>query len=117
MQTMDKKKITKEIIFDDKVENLHKVLIKKAMGYKIKETTEEFVLVDDELKLTKKKVSVKYYPPDLNAIELILNKQINFDNLENLSDEELEIEKQKLLKQLKLLKDIEKENNKEVNNK
>ena len=93
-----KVKVKKETINS---ETLQQVLIKKALGYKVKESTNEYALVDNEYKLIKKKVSVKYYPPDLNAIELILNKgDLNY--LENLSDEELEKEKQTLIKILGL---------------
>ncbi len=94
-------KTTVEEFYDKKLENLNQVLLKKAMGYKMKETIDEFGLVDDQLKLVKKKVTVKYYPPDLEALELLLKTQTE-NNLTNLTDEELEQEKQRLLKKLKI---------------
>lgn len=77
--------------------NLEQVLLKKATGYKIKETVDEYVVVEEELKLTKRKVNVKYYPPDLNAIEVMLNATTANDIFNNYTDEELEQEKQMLL--------------------
>ena len=52
-----KVKVKKETINS---ETLQQVLIKKALGYKVKESTNEYALVDNEYKLIKKKVSVKY---------------------------------------------------------
>lgn len=95
-------KTTIEEFYDKNLDNLNQMLLKKAMGYKMKETIDEFALVDDELKLIKKKVTVKYYPPDLDALELLLKKQ-TVSGVNNLSDEELEQEKQRLMKKLKLV--------------
>ncbi len=103
---------TTEVLVDNTNQNLQQVLLKKAMGFKVKETVQEFVVVDDELKLNKEKISVKYYPPDLNAIELLLKTQESLLDFENYTDEELEAEKQKLIKQLKLFNSAEKEVNK-----
>lgn len=105
---MNKKVKTVEVSYNKKLQSLHTVLLKKAMGYKIKETTDEFVVIDDEVKLTKRKVNVKYYPPDLNAIELLLQKNNDYNNLKTLSNEQLEEEKLKLIKKLNLFKSAEK---------
>lgn len=51
--------------------------------------------MDGELKLVKRKVTKRDIPPDIKAVKLLL------DGKEELSDEELEEEKQKLLKMLK----------------
>lgn len=110
---MKKHTKTKEVLLEDGLQNLQQVLLKKALGYKIKETADEFVVLDDELKLTKRKVNVKYYPPDLNAIELLLNKNFAQEDVTQLTDEELEAEKQKLLNQLKLLQKKEETEEKE----
>lgn len=55
---------------------------------------EEFTLEDGELKLVKRKVTKRDVPPDIKAVKLLL------DGKEKLSDEELEAEKEKLLKML-----------------
>lgn len=85
-------------------EKLTKTLIKKATGYQVEESVCEYGVEDSEVKLIKKKVSTKYYAPDLNAINILLNeKQVDYQNL---SDEELEQEKERILN---LLKQLEKE--------
>jgi len=54
-------------------------------------------LTDGEYKLVKRKVTTREIPPDIKAVKLLLDGGGD----ENLSDEELEEEKQKLLKLLK----------------
>lgn len=56
---------------------------------------EEYAVQDGELKLVKKKVTKREIPPDIKAVKLLL------DGREELTDEELEAEKQKLLDMLK----------------
>lgn len=73
-------------------------LIKKAMGYDVKEVVEEYVSDDNgDVKLTKKKVTKKNVPPDIGAIKMLME---NGTKLNEMSDEELEEEKQRLLKLL-----------------
>ena len=72
-------------------------IMKVALGYSLEEVTEEYGVEDGELKLVKRKETKKDIPPDLKAVKLLMeNKDYSV-----LSDEELEAEKQKLLKQLK----------------
>ncbi len=54
-------------------------------------------MLDGELTLVKKKVTKREIPPDIKAVKLILEGGGD----EELSDEELEAEKEKLLKMLK----------------
>ena len=56
---------------------------------------EEFAVQDGELKLVKKKVTKREIPPDIKAVKLLL------DGREELTDEELEAERQKLIDMLK----------------
>ncbi len=56
---------------------------------------EEFSVENGELKLVKKKITRREIPPDIKAVKLLL------DGREELSDEELEAEKQKLMDMLK----------------
>ena len=95
-------------IKDSKKIDIQEVLIKKAVGYTTEEITEEFSKVDDDLVLNKRKVSTKSYPPDLSALQILIENYKLDDNneFENMSLEELENEKIKLLKQLE---SIEKE--------
>ena len=76
-------------------ESVKNALLKCATGLSASETVEEFAVQDGELKLVKKKVTKREIPPDIKAVKLLL------DGREELSDEELEAEKQKLLDMLK----------------
>ena len=58
---------------------------------------EEYVLTDGEYKLVKRKVTTREIPPDIKAVKLLLDG----GNDEAFTDEELEEEKQRLLKLLK----------------
>ena len=55
---------------------------------------EEYVLTDGEYKLVKRKVTTREIPPDIKAVKLLLDGESD----EAFSDEELEEEKQRLLK-------------------
>lgn len=67
----------------------------------IKETevTEEYAEVDGEFKLLKRKKTKKDIPPDLKAVQLLFESREERD-ISLFSDEELEEEKQKILKLL-----------------
>lgn len=86
-------------------EEIFGALKKCAVGLETKETVEEFSIVDDELKLVKKKVTKRNIPPDIKAVKLLLDG----GNIDGLTDGELEEERQKLLKILNS-EDIEKWN-------
>ena len=70
-------------------------LLKVALGFQVAEVTEEYAEVDGALKLTKRKRTKKDVPPDLKAVQMLLGE--NGGGMENMSDEELEAEKQRLL--------------------
>lgn len=72
-------------------------IMKVALGYSLEEVTEEYGVEDGELKLVKRKETKKDIPPDLKAVKLLMDDK----DYSVLSDEELEAEKQKLLKLLK----------------
>ena len=79
-------------------ERARKAVSKLALGYDLVEVTEEY-FVDEETALAhlaKKKIITKQMPPDIEAYKLLYG-QTMYDDL---SDEELEREKQRLLKQL-----------------
>ncbi|MDR2634660.1 MAG: hypothetical protein LBC13_01620 [Clostridiales bacterium] len=79
-----------------------KILLKKATGYRADEVREEYaVRKGGELELVKKKVIKKYYPPDNTALKSYLEIESGADNLSELSDEELQNEKGRLLKILR----------------
>lgn len=74
-------------------------LLKVALGFQVAEVTEEYAEVDGALKLTKRKRTKKDVPPDLKAVQMLLGE--NGGGMENMSDEDLEKEKQRLLAALK----------------
>ena len=76
---------------------LNEAILKVALGYSVEEVTEEYGVENGELKLLKRRETKKDIPPDLKAMKLLLDDK----DYSALSDEELEAEKQKLLKQLK----------------
>ena len=73
-------------------------LIGLVKHYNMKEVIEEYTEVDGDMKLLKRKVTVKNVPPDITIIKMITD---NTKEVKKLSDDELEEEKQKLLKLLK----------------
>jgi hypothetical protein len=82
-------------------EAILKTLLKKATGYYNDEIQEEYAVKDDGgLSLTKRKITTKYYPPDSAALKAYLELSTNED-ISALTDEQLEAERQRLLKQLK----------------
>ena len=74
-------------------------LLKVALGFQVAEVTEEYAEVDGTLKLTKRKRTKKDVPPDLKAVQMLLGE--SGGTIENMSDEELEEEKKRLLAALK----------------
>ena len=79
---------------------LNEALINKALGYTTEEIVEEYSLSGDELVLQKRKKSTKTYPPDLSALQILLDKEGSYNEYENMTDEELSIEKEKIIKEL-----------------
>ena len=74
------------------------VLYKKARGYDVEETTREYVVDEEGVKrLVKEKTSVKHVPPDLSALKAYMD--IKDTELSKMSTEELENEKERLIKE------------------
>lgn len=82
-------------------EQFKDALIKKALGYDATEVVEEYSTDEQgEVKLVKKKVTTKNVPPDISAIKILLDDGKDLP-LTELTDAELEQEKQRLLNLLK----------------
>ncbi len=77
---------------------LKDALLKKALGYDCTETVTEYVSDEDGVKLSKKKVTKKNVPPDITALKMLLTE--NDKDLSEMSDEELQKEKARLIKLL-----------------
>ena len=78
-------------------QDIKEAIMKVALGYSLEEVTEEYGVENGQLKLVKRKETKKDIPPDLKAVKLLMEDK----DYSVLSDEELEAEKQKLLKKLK----------------
>ena len=72
-------------------------LYKKAVGYTATEKTMEY---SPDGEVVKKKVTSKHYPPDITALKAYLELISDGEGYEKMSDEELERERQRLLKEL-----------------
>ncbi len=80
-------------------EKINRAIAKKAVGYNALEVVEEYQDEEGVLKLTKKKVTKKHFPPDTQAAKLMM-EQLPRNVIVDMTDEELEKEKQRLLKKL-----------------
>lgn len=78
---------------------LTEALLKKAIGYTAKEEVVEYKLEDGETYPVKKKISKKHYPPDLSAMKAYM-ELAKSDGLINYTNEELLLEKSRLLVEL-----------------
>lgn len=86
----------------DVMDSISKMLYKKALGYKVKENVEEFVLEEgyDKPRLVKRKVTTKHVAPDISAAKTLLAMQTADGDTQTLTDGQLEEEKSRLLKLL-----------------
>ena len=81
--------------------SIKKALKKRALGYDSTEVTEEYTDDGDGgVKLIKRKVVKKNVPPDVSAVKLLIEIEGEESDLSALTDDELELEKQRLLKLL-----------------
>jgi len=83
-------------------EKILRSLYKKAVGYTVSEKTMEYSPEGD---VVKKKVTTKHYPPDIAALKAYLEFIEEGESLEQMSDDELQSEKVRLLKILEEMKD------------
>ena len=68
-------------------------MLDKDLGYTAQEVVEEYGVTGDEFVLQKRKTSTKSYPPDLSAMQLLLDGCVDEDKYSQLTNEELEKEK------------------------
>ena len=95
--------------------SVEKMLLKKAMGYKVKENVDEYASVGEEMKLVKRRITTKYVSPDLDAAKTLLelNGREEQNDLSYLSDEQLLRERTRLLLALESASGEEKDGEKE----
>ena len=71
-------------------------VVRRACGYEARETVEEYAVVDGALELVKRKITIKDVPPDISAAKMIMDG----GDVSDLTDEQLEVERQRLIGQL-----------------
>ena len=85
-------------------DKLKKALMRKALGYKASEIVEEFSFDEEGAqKLSKRKITKKHIAPDISALKILIEKfypETNL-NISDMSDEELLLEREKILQLLK----------------
>ncbi len=85
----------------DNKKSIKRALKKRALGYDSTEVTEEYSDDGDGgVKLIKRKVVKKNVPPDVSAVKLLIEIDGEDSDFSTLTDAELELEKQRLLKLL-----------------
>ena len=72
-------------------------VLKRACGYSAQETVEKYAVVDGTLELVKRRVTTKDVPPDMTAAKMIFDR----GDVSDLTDEQLEAERRRLLDELK----------------
>lgn len=88
-----------------KNQEIEKALLSKALGCTTQEIVEEYGLSGEEFVLQKRKTSTKSYPPDLSALQILMeSKTSDSGKYAKLSNEELEQEKIRLIKLLEVKK-------------
>ena len=102
----------KEETFNLNSDGIKRAIVKRALGYDVEEVVEEYAQSKEgEIVLTKKKVTLKNVPPDVSALKILIDLG-DGEKVESLSDEELNAEKQRLLKLLQVENEIIKEKEK-----
>lgn len=79
-------------------EGIKKALLKCAVGFDTSEIVEEYTVDEGELKLVKRKVTKRDVPPDIKAVKMLLDGEVDASQM---SDEELEERREKLIAMLK----------------
>ena len=87
----------------DEKKLLIKILLKKAKGYSYHEKTDEYSVVEGKKQLVKSKVVTKRVQPDVNAIKALITLSDATDDVTQMTDEQLQVEKLRLLNLLNSL--------------
>lgn len=80
-------------------------LYKKGVGYQTEEVVEEYASEEKGGELLKRKITIKNVPPDVAALKAYLDISKESGEFDNLSDNELNAEKIRLLKLLKKMEE------------
>ena len=95
-------------------EQIKDALLKKALGYESDEIVEEYTTDENgQAVLSKRKITKKFNPPDINALRFLLEQlSLSDDEISHMTDSQLIQEKER---HLQLLKEKEKEKNENGN--
>lgn len=88
----------------DYKQKLTRLLLRRAQGYPYTEKTDEYAVVDGEVTLTRRKVVTKRVQPDADALKMLIDLDGATD-ITQMSDEELQSEKMRLIALLKQCED------------
>lgn len=92
-------------------ELLTKILLRKAKGYSYKEKVDEYSVVDGVKQLSKTKVTTKRVQPDVTAVKALLELDSDEQDVATMTDEQLQVEKLRLIRLLKVCDDNAQEPN------
>lgn len=92
-------------------ESILATLYKKAMGYTVEEIVEEYSGDEKGGELIKRKITTKPLPPDITALKAYLEMTESDNSYHNMSDEDLERERLRLIEEIVSLKVESKKNN------
>lgn len=85
-----------------KKQDVMSTLLKRAMGYTVEEIVEEYAGDERGGELIKRKVTTKPVPPDVTALKTYIELSKQDDGYASMSDNELELEKERLVNELML---------------
>ena len=93
-------------------EQIKDALLKKALGYESDEIVEEYTTDENgQSILSKRKITKKFNPPDINALRFLLEQSSLYDDeISHMTDKELIKERDRLLQLLKEKETEENEN-------
>ena len=94
----------------EKKQSIEKALYERAVGFSQEDVAEEFGIVENELRLLKRKTSKKYYPPEIRAIEMMIERDESQDEYSNMNLNELESERNRLIELIEKAEKNDKEN-------
>lgn len=88
---------------DKTIEKIQRALLKRALGYDTSETVEEYALNGEDMTVVRKKITTKNMAPDITAAKILLEKaeEDKKNGYLDMTDEQLESEKNRLLALLK----------------
>ncbi len=95
---------------DEKQKRIEKALYDRATGFSEEDVAEEYGMVDKAFTLLKRKTNKKYYPPEIRAIEIMMERDAADDEFKDMDLSKLEAERTRLIELLKKAEENDKKN-------